>query len=173
MTTVKCGRGRLRIKPRYEIRVKRNGHEVYRFKRTRDLLVWRGQSILAYLLSQGAVGTPTSAWKIVISSNDTNPDMGDDSGDPLNNEFNPTLGDPVDAQYDFIPTTKPSGAYQTFATLTIYGTVTVTTADTLRKIGIIDSGTPPDQHIIIEDAVVPFDVNANDNVEVYYYIQLG
>ena len=92
-----------RIKFMYKLEIIRNGDIIYRFKRKRDLLVWRGQSILAYLLSQGAVGTSTSAWKFVISANEDSPDMGDDSGDPLNNEFNPTLGDPVDVTYEFEP----------------------------------------------------------------------
>jgi len=173
MVTVKCKRARLRLKPRYEIRIKRNGVEVYRFKRTRDLLVWRGQSIIAYLLSQGAVGTPTSAWKLVASSNESSPDMGDDSGNPLNNEFYPTLGTPTTVSYAFEPSEKTSGSYQIIATLKIYGTITATTSGTLRKIGIIDSGTPPNQRIIIEDAVIPVTINTNDQIEITYYIQLG
>jgi len=173
MVTVKCTRGRPRLKPRYEIKIIRNGIEVYRFKRKRDLLVWRGQSIIAYLLSQGAVGTPTSTWKLVASSNEDNPDMGDDSGDPLNNEFYPTLGTPATVSYDFEPSEKTSGSYQIIATLKIYGTITASTSGTLRKIGIIDSGTPPNQRIIIEDAVVPASVNQNDQIQITYYIQLG
>ncbi|RLC82427.1 MAG: hypothetical protein DRJ03_19055 [Chloroflexi bacterium] len=162
-----------RIKFRYKLMVWRNGDLIYKFKRMRDLLVWRGQSILAYLLSQGAVGTPTSGWKFVVSSNETAPDMGDDSGDPLNNEFNPTLADPVDVTYEFEPETKPSGGYQTFATLNIKALATITTSGTLRKIGLIDSGTPPNQYIIVEDAVVPIDVNVNDKIDIVYFIQLG
>jgi len=162
-----------RIKFMYKLEIIRNGDIIYRFKRKRDLLVWRGQSILAYLLSQGAVGTSTSAWKFVISANEDSPDMGDDSGDPLNNEFNPTLGDPVDVTYEFEPDQKPSGGYQTFATLNIKAEATVNTDGTLRKIGLIDSGTPPNQHIIVEDAVVPQNVYVNDKVNVTYFLQLG
>lgn len=162
-----------RIKPKIEIKVRRNGIKIHHYKRKRDLLLWRGQMILAYLLSQGAVGTATASWKVVASENSTAPDMGDDSGNPEANEFNPLIGTPVDATYDINPTVKPSGGYQTYADITISGTIVSDGSKTLRKIGIIDTVAVPNRNIIVADAVVPFDVILNDEIEVVYTIQLG
>jgi len=173
MTTIKTNKRISRIKPMYRIEIIRNGVPIYKFKRKRDLVVWRGQSVLAYLLSQGAVGTSTAEWRVIASSNAIMPDMGDDSGDPEANEFNPTIGTPVAVTYEFEPDVKPSGAYQTFGQLTIKGTITVTANATLRKIGIIDQVAVPNRHIIVEDAVVPQDVLINDQIEIWYFIQLG
>jgi hypothetical protein len=170
---IKAHRIRRRLKPRVEIRIIRNGEIIYEYKRKRDLLVWRGQSIFAYLLSQGNVGTSTSEWKAVASENDTMPDMGDDSGDPLNNEFYPVIGSPVSVTYTFEPDVKPSGGFQTMAELIIEGTVTSDGSKTLRKIGIIDSNTSPNQHIIFEDAVLPRSVVNGDKIYIRYTIPLG
>jgi len=173
MSIIRPHRARRRIKPRFEVRIIRNGDIVYRFKRTRDLLVWRGQTIFAYLLSQGAVGTSTGTWYVVASENDVMPDMGDDSGNPLNNEFNPVIGTPVNVSYDFNPTIKPSGGYQVIADLIIEGTITADRDATLRKVGVIDNLSPPDQHIILEDAVVPRNILTNDEIYIRYTIPLG
>jgi len=162
-----------RLKPKVEIQIKRNGKTVYKYRRKRDLFVWRGQMIFAYLLSQGNVGTETGTWQVVASENDVMPDVGDDSGDPLNNEFNPVIGTPANVEYDFNPTIKPSGFYQVISDLIIYGTVTVDRDATLRKVGVIDDLSPPNQHIIFEDAVVPRNVLANDEIVIRYTIQLG
>jgi len=162
-----------RLKPRYELRVIRNGVEIYKFKRKRDLLVYCGQMIFAYLLSQGNVGTATSTWQVVASENDVMPDMGDDSGNPLANEFNPQIGSPVNVSYDYNPDVKPSGGYQTHFDLIIYGTVISDGSKTLRKIGIIDTVAVPNKHIVFEDAVVPKDVILNDEIYIRYTIPLG
>jgi len=162
-----------RLKPKVEIRIIRNGETIYKYRRRRDLFVWRGQMIFAYLLSQGAVGTSTGTWQVVASENDVMPDVGDDSGDPLNNEFNPVIGSPVNATYDFNPTIKPSGFYQVISDLIIYGTVIADRDATLRKVGVIDDLSPPNQHIIFEDAVVPRDIMVNDEIMIRYTIQLG
>ena len=162
-----------RLKPKVEIQIKRNGKTVYKYRRKRDLFVWRGQMIFAYLLSQGNVGTETGTWQVVASENDVMPDVGDDSGNPLNNEFNPVIGTPVNVSYDFNPTIKPSGFYQVISDLIIYGTVTVDRDATLRKVGVIDDLSPPNQHIIFEDAVVPRNVLTNDEIVIRYTIQLG
>lgn len=172
-TKITTGRRVCKIKPMYRIRVIRNGKCIYSFKRSRDLIVWRGQSVLANLLSQGAVGTDTNTWKVIASSNIIMPDMGDDSGDPEANEFNPVIGTPVEVTYNFEPTVKPSGGYQTFGQLTIKGTITATENGTIRKIGIIDNMATPNRNIIVEDAVVPADVVANDQIEIWYFMQLG
>jgi len=161
------------IKPKVQVNVKRNGKTIWKFKRKRDLLVWRGQSIFAYLLSQGNVGTSTGTWKVVASENNVMPDMSDDSGNPEENEFYPLIGTPANVTYDFEPAVKPSGAFQTYAVLTIKGTVVSDGNKTLRKIGIIDSVSPPNRHIIIEDMVVPRDVITNDEIEIIYTIQFG
>lgn len=155
------------------MRIIRNGETIKDIKRKRDLLVWRGQSILAYLISQGAVGSSTSAWKVVASNNNESPDMGDDSGDPLNNEFDSVLGTPVAVTWTFEPETKPSGGYQTFGQITAKGTVIITTSGTVRKIGIIDSTASPNCRIIVEDAVVPQAVLEEDEIEIWYFAQLG
>ena len=170
---VRNNRARKRIKPMVEIRIIRNGKTIYEYKRKRDLFVWRGQMIFAYLLSQGAVGTNTGTWQAIASENDVMPDVGDDSGDPLNNEFNPVIGSPVNVTYDFNPTIKPSGFYQVISDLIIYGTVTADRDATLRKVGIIDNLSPPNQHIIFEDAVVPRNILNGDEVFIRYTIQLG
>ena len=162
-----------RLKPKVEIRIIRNGKTIYKYRRKRDLFVWRGQMIFAYLLSQGNIGTETGTWQVVASENDVMPDIGDDSGDPLNNEFNPVIGTPTNVSYDFNPTIKPSGFYQVISDLIIYGTVTVDRDATLRKVGIIDDLSPPNQHIIFEDAVVPRNVLTNDEIVIRYTIQLG
>jgi len=162
-----------RIKPKWEIKIMRNGKKVCHKKRIRDLLVWRGQTILAYLLSQGVVGTATASWKVVASENEDAPDMGDDSGDPEANEFNPLIGTPADATYDFNPTVKVSGGYQTYADLVIKGTVVSDGSKTLRKIGIIDTVTVPNRHIVVADSVVPFSVLLNDEIYIEYTVQLG
>lgn len=162
-----------RMKGKLELRVIRNGETIHSFKRKRDLLVWRGQSIFAYLLSQGAVGTDTDSWFVIASENDVMPDMGDDSGDPEENEFDPVIGTPVGVGYDFNPTVKPSGAYQTFADIIIDGTVISDGSKTLRKVGIIDGITPPNKHIVFEDSVIPFNVIEDDEIYIRYTIQLG
>jgi len=162
-----------RIKPRVEVEIIRNGKTIWKFKRKRDLLVWRGQMILAYLLSQGAIGTPTDTWLAVASENDVLPDMSDDSGDPELNEFYPLVGTSVAVSYTFAPDVKPSGAYQVYATLTIEGTVISTGNKTLRKVGIIDSVPVANRHIIVEDSVVPQTVILNDQILVRYIIQFG
>jgi len=170
MSIVKPHRTIRRLKGRYELRIIRNGEEIYHFKRTRDLLVWRGQMIFAYLLSQGAVGTSTDTWQVVASENSVMPDMGDDSGNPLANEFNPVIGSPVNVSYDYNPDVKPSGGYQTVFDLIIYGTVISDGSKTLRKIGIIDTVSTPNKHIIFEDAVVPKDIILNDEIYIRYTI---
>jgi len=162
-----------RIKPKWELKVIRNGHVVYHKKRTRDLLVWRGQSILAYLVTQGAKGTETGIWKVVASENSVAPDMGDDSGNPENNEFSPLIGTPVEVTYDFQPTVKPSGSYQTYAEISFEGTVTSDGNKTIRKIGVIDDIAPPNRNIFCEDSVVPYSVILNDEIFIRYVIQLG
>jgi len=172
MSIIRPHRITRRLKGRFELRIIRNGETIYRFKRTRDLLVWRGQMIFAYLLSQGAVGTSTDTWQVIASENNVSPDMGDDSGEPLNNEFNPVIGSPVNVSYDFNPTIKPSAGYQTQADLIIYGTVISDRNATLRKIGIIDDVSPPNQHIIFEDAIVPRDVLENDEIYIQYTVPL-
>lgn len=169
----KASKARRRLKALYILEIKRAGESVYRFKRQRDLIVWRGQSVLANLLSQGAVGTATASWKVVASENSNAPDMGDDSGNPEANEFNPLIGSAVSATYEFEPTVKPSGAYQTIATLYVRGSIPVTSSKTLRKIGIIDTVAVPNRHIIVEDAVVPVNVINGDTIEITYLIQLG
>ena len=163
---------RKRIKFMYAYRIIRNGEVVKEVKRQRDLLVWRGQMVLAYLLSQSAVGTSTSTWKAVVSSNSTTPDMGDDSGNPESNEFSPTLGTPATVTYSFEPTNKSSGAMQNYSHLKITGSITLTSSGTLRKIGIIDNVATPNRHIIVEDAVVPVTVYVSDVIEVEYWIPL-
>ena len=168
-----CVQRELRIKPKWAILVRRNGELIHKEERIRDLLVWRGQSIFCNLLSQGAVGTATDTWYAVASENSTAPDMGDDSGDPDANEFNPLIGTPVAVTYTFEPDVKPSGLYQTIAVLTIKGTVISDGSKTLRKIGIRDSVAIPNRHIIVEDSLVPFDVILNDEIEVRYTVQFG
>jgi hypothetical protein len=162
-----------RIKPKWEIKVIRGGDVVYHKKRIRDLLVWRGQSILAYLVTQGAKGTATDTWKVIASENTIAPDMGDDSGDPEANEFDPIIGTPVAVTYDFQPTIKPSGSYQTYAEISFEGTIVSDGTKTLRKIGVIDDVAPPNRHIFCEDSVVPFPVVENDELYIRYVIQLG
>ena len=129
--------------------------------------------VIANLLSQGALGTSTGTWRAVASENDTMPDMGDDSGDPINNEFSPLIGSLVDVTYDFNPTVKPSGGYQTIGDLMIEGTVVSDGSKTLRKIGIIDNVAVPNQNIIFEDAVIPKDVVLNDEILVRYTMPIG
>jgi len=161
-----------RLKPMLEFMIKRDGETIFKYKRKRDLLVWRGQMVIAYLLSQGNVGTQTSTWKAVASENDTMPNMGDDSGDPLNNEFYPIIGSPTSVTYDFNPTVKPNAEYQTQAELIIEATIISDRNATLRKIGIIDTIEPPEQHIIFEDAVIPRNINTNDEIYIRYTIPL-
>ena len=173
MTEIKCARTRRRLKPKVHVIVMRNGDKIYEYRRKRDLFVWRGQSIFAYLLSQGDKGTSTGTWRVVASENNTIPDMGDDSGDPVNNEFSPIIGSLVNVAYDFQPTVKPSGGYQTYADLIIDGTVTVTGSATLRKIGVIDDVATPNQNIVFEDSVIPVAVIANDTIYIRYTIQFG
>jgi len=171
--TVKSRERITRIKPRIEVTVRRNGVVIHRYRRKRDLLVWRGQSVLAYLLSQGAVGTATASWKAIASENNTAPDMADDSGNPEANEFNPLIGTTVAVTYTFYPDVKISGGYQTYADIIISGTVISDGNKTLRKIGIIDTVAVPNRHIIVEDSVVPFNVILNDEIEITYTAQLG
>jgi hypothetical protein len=161
------------MKLRYMVRLIRGGDVVYQKKRTRDLLVWRGQSVLAYLISQGAVGTSTSVWKVIASSNNTTPNMSDDSGNPEANEFSPSIGTPIAVSYTFEPTNKPSATSQVLATLKIQGTIISSGISTLRKIGIIDNVATPNRHIIVEDAVIPVEVITNDELEITYFIPLG
>lgn len=167
-----CGKQTHRLRILYKLTIWRNGQPIKRFKRTRDLLVWRGQMVLASLLSQGALGTTTSTWQLVASSNSNAPNMSDDSGNPDANEFNPLLGSAVNVSYDFDPSQKPSGEYQAFAQLIMYGTITITSAGTLRKIGIRDTVSTPNRHIIVEDRVVDQSVQVNDQIEIYYWLQL-
>ena len=162
-----------RIKLMWALRIVRNGVPILKKKRMRDLFVYRGQSVLANLLSQGSVGTSTDTWYAVASENADAPDMGDDSGNPDANEFNPLIGTPVAVGYEFEPTVKPTGGYQTQATLTVSGTVVSDGSKTLRKIGIRDNVAIPDRNIIVEDSIVPFDVIVDDEIEVYYTIPLG
>lgn len=175
-STVDCYAGNkhtTRIKAKIKLTVIRNGEIIHQFKRKRDLLVWRGQMILAYLLSQGAVGTATASWKILASENSNTPDMSDDSGNPETNEFNPLIGTPVTVTYDFNPTVKQSGGYQTYADLMIKATIISDGSKTLRKIGIIDTVAVPDRHIVVADSVVPFNVVLNDEIDIQYTVQLG
>jgi hypothetical protein len=153
----------------YQLRIIRDGMPIYAVRRKRDLLVWRGQSILAYLLSQGAVGTNTNTWKMIISSNNDTPNMNDDSGDPEANEFSPVIGTPQAVTYTFEPTVKPNANMQTYAQLKLQASITVTSNTTVRKMGIIDSIDLPNRHIIVEDAVVPVAVLTGDIVEVTYF----
>jgi hypothetical protein len=162
-----------RFKLMYEYKLIRNGVTIKQVKRTRDLLVWRGQSVLAGLLSQGAVGTAASVWKVAVSSNSTTPNMNDDSGNPLANEFSPSLGTPVAVDYAFIPADKSNSNWQTIATLTIHGAITITTSSTIRKIGIIDSVAPNNCHIVVEDEVVDVATLINDVCDVTYILQIG
>jgi hypothetical protein len=155
------------------VTLKRKGKVIGIYSKDEDLLVWRGQTILAYLLTQGSLGTATSSWKIVASENSNAPDMGDDSGEPLANEFNPVIGTPVTVTYDFQPEVKVQGGYQTFAEITISGTVISDGSKTLRKIGIIDNNAVPSQNIIIEDSLVSANVILNDEIEINYTIRLG
>jgi len=164
---------RVKIKPMWSLMIHRNGDLIYHKKRIRDLFVWRGQSIFAYLLSQGVVGTATSTWYVVASENANAPDMGDDSGNPDANEFSPLIGTPVAVTYEFEPTVKPSGWGQTYALITIKGTVTSDGSKTLRKIGIRDNVAIPNRHIVCEDSVVPFSVILNDTIEISYMVRLG
>lgn len=173
MSKFKASKALRRIKPKVQVNIKRNGEVIWSFKRKRDLLVWRGQSVIAYLLSQGNVGTSTSQWKVVASENSTMPDMSDDSGNPEQNEFYPLIGSPANVTFIFEPTVKPSGAFQTYATITIKGTVVSDGNKTLRKIGIIDSNPTPNRNIIIEDMVIPRNVQTNDEIEIIYTVQLG
>lgn len=163
----------LRIKARYTITCRRNGEEVFRFKRTRDLLVWRGQSVLANLLSQGNVGTATSEWKAIASENNTPPNMSDDSGEPETHEFYPVIGTPVSVTYEFSPTIIPIGNAQTPSELIIKGTVISNGEKTLRKIGIIDSNDYPNRNIIIEDFVPIRPVITNEEIDIEYMFPLG
>ena len=162
-----------RIKPKVELKIFRNGKKIHHFKRVRDLHVYRGQSIFANLLSQGAVGTATAEWRAIASENDVMPDMSDNSGDPEANEFSPLIGTPVAVTYIFEPDISPSGAYQTYATLTIEGTVISDRSATLRKIGIIDQVAIPDRNIVVEDMVIPYDVIENDEIFIRYVVQFG
>jgi hypothetical protein len=157
----------------YQYRIIRNGVEVIRRKRKRDLLVWRGLSVLADLISQGALGSDTSAWKVVVSGNETSPNMGDDSGVPLSTEFNPSLGTPSLVSWYFYPEDKVDGNAQVIATLTLTGTVEILTGGTIHKLGVIDSNVSH-QNIIVEDATNGLDtVVVGDLVEVTYFMQLG
>lgn len=173
----------------------RGDDKVLEYRRKRDLFVWRGQMIFGYLLSMGKVGTNTPIWKTVASENDTIPDMGDDSGDPTNNEFSPLIGSLVNVSYDFNPIIKPSGGYQAYADLMIEATIISDGSKTLRKVGIIDEKGnsfavlplrrmfPAEQEdnihyrnggsIIFEDSVVPFPVILNDEIFIRYTVQLG
>jgi hypothetical protein len=153
--------------------VKRNGKEIGIYAKDEDLLVWRGQMCLAYLLSQGQVGSITSSLKIVASSNSNAPNMNDDSGDPLNNEFNPLVGIPVDATYDLNPTEPVSSVYQNYAELMIKGTIISDGSHVLRKTGIIDSNSTPSQNIVLEDWIPDFNVILNDELDFIYTIRLG
>lgn len=161
-----------RLKAILEFRIIRSGVTIFKYRRKRDLLVWRGQMIFAYLLSQGSVGTATSTWRAVASENDVMPNMADDSGNPLNNEFYPVIGSPTSVTYSFNPTVKPNAGYQTQAELIIEATVISDRNATLRKIGIIDMVEPPNQHIIFEDAVVPRNIQTNDEIYIRYTIPL-
>jgi len=161
------------IKAMLEIIIRRNGEKVYHYKRKRDLHVWKGQSIYANLISQGAVGTSTAEWRVIASENNVSPDMGDDSGNPEANEFNPLIGTPVAVVYGFNPTIKPSGGYQSFADLQMEGTVISDGSKTLRKVGIIDMVAVPNRNIVFEDMVIPKDVVLNDEVLIRYIQQFG
>jgi hypothetical protein len=129
--------------------------------------------VFAYLLSQGNIGTATSAWYVLASENSTAPDTGDDSQAPSTTEFNPLIGSPVSVAYDFNPTVKPSGGYQTYADLMVDGTVISDGSKTLRKVGLIDKIGGVYKNIIFEDAVVDKSVILNDEIYIRYTIQLG
>jgi hypothetical protein len=130
-------------------------------------------SVLANLISQGSVGSSTTTWKVFVSGNTVTPNMGDDSGDPLNNELSPSLGTPASITWSFSPANKVSGEAQLVGTLSLVGTVTISTEGNIRKIGIIDSGSSPNQRLVVEDAVVSQAVIIGDNVEVTYFMQFG
>jgi hypothetical protein len=157
----------------YQLEIIRNGETIKKIRRKRDLLTWRGQMVLANLLSQGAVGTATSTWYIVVSGNTTTPNMNDDSGDPEATEFSPLRGVSVTVSYAFSPSQKPNSNAQTYATFTVTGTVTVTSAGNVTKIGIRDNVATPNRHIIVEDAVVPQAVLVDDLCAVTYFLQMG
>lgn len=170
---IKTNKPIVRIKPKWELKIYRSGELVYWDKRYRDLYLWRGQMIFAYLLSQGAVGSSTGIFRMIVSENEDIPNMGDDSGNPEANEFNPLIGTPVNALFDFEPTIKPNSYYQTYATLKIYGTVISDGSKTVRKMGIIDSKAIPNRGIIVADSVVPVGVILNDELYIQYTIQFG
>ncbi|RLE48638.1 MAG: hypothetical protein DRJ18_01610 [Candidatus Methanomethylicota archaeon] len=160
------------IKPKLLLKIIRNGKTIFKYKRKRDLLVYDGQLAIAYLISRGAVGIETGNWLAVASENTSSPNMADSSGDPLNNEFNPVIGSPVSVTWSFQPTVRPSAYYQTQAEIIIEGTVVSDRYATFRKMGIIDDFSPPNQHIIFEDAVIPKNVEPNDNIYIRYTIPI-
>jgi hypothetical protein len=130
-------------------------------------------SVVANLISQGSVGSSTAAWMVFVSGNTVTPNMGDDSGDPLNTELSPSLGTPASITWTFSPEAKVSGEAQLVGTLSLVGTVTISSEGNIRKIGIIDSNTSPNQRLIVEDAVVSQSVIVGDNVEITYFMQFG
>jgi len=89
---IKAHRMLRRIKPKFTVKIIRNGKTIFKYRRKRDLLVYDGQLAIAYLVSRGAVGVETGNWMVVASENTSSPNMADSSGDPLNNEFNPVIG---------------------------------------------------------------------------------
>ena len=169
---IKAHRILRRIKPRFMVKIIRNGETIFKYRRKRDLLVYDGQLAIAYLVSRGAIGIETGNWMVVASENTSSPNMADSSGDPLNNEFNPVIGSPVYASWDFNPTVRPSAYYQTQAEIIIEGTVISDRYATFRKMGVIDDLSPPNQHIILEDSVIPKDIIPNDNIYIRYTIPI-
>ena len=161
-----------RRKAKYTLTVVRSGETIYHFKQVRDLLVWRGQSILAFLISQESVGTSTTVWKCIASENNDEPNMGDDSGNPEANEFSPMIGSLADVTYEFNPSVKPNANVQTNAELVIEGTVISDGSKTLRKIGVIDTVATPERHIIFEDRTVETDVVSGDEIKIRYTLPL-
>lgn len=151
----------------------RNGIEIKRIKRKRDLLTWRGMDVMVGLLSQGAVGHVSGVWKAYVSGNTVTPNMGDDSGDPFNNELDPLLGDIATMTWSFSPSTKVTGETQLVGSVILTGIVNITLAGNIRKIGIVGSSGVSSYYIIVEDAVISQLVIIGDNIEITYFLQLG
>jgi len=169
----KAHRALREIRPRYGFKVIRGGEVVYRRWEGADLLVWRGQMSLAYLISQGSTGSAVGAFMLVASENDTMPDMGHDSGDPEANEFSPVIGTPITGTWWFEPTVKPTGQYQLSGWLFYEGDVVADRDCTLRKMGIIDTTPTPNRRIITEDRVVDVPILLNDLIRIRYFFPLG
>jgi len=169
----KAHRALREIRPRYGFKVIRGGEVVYRRWEGADLLVWRGQMSLAYLISQGSTGSAVGAFMLVASENSDMPDMGHDSGNPEANEFSPIIGTPITGTWWFDPTVKPTGQYQLSGWLYYEGDVVADRDCTLRKMGIIDTTPTPNRRIITEDRVVDVPILLNDLIRIRYFFPLG